>query len=170
METFMTFYDYYQIHMKQLLTQAFRAYGVIAVIVAAFTALWAVGVIDVALPTVGYAWFAVAAVGTVVAIGMAAKPAAVLEADASEARIETFEESSLTGLPLHGYMGALAMWAAVSFGWVLGGMSATGLSVVGYGWLIIAVYGAAIGIGIAANHRKDVTIAINPTETLDHDA
>lgn len=155
--------------MKQLLTQSFRAYGALAVIVAGFTALWALGVIDVAHPIVGYAWFAVAAVGTVVAVGMAVRPEEVIEPDATTEQVEKFEESSLTGTPLHLYVGSLAMWAAVSFGWVLGGMSSAGLAIVGYGWLAIAVYGAVVGIGIASNHSEDVTTALDPSETIDRD-
>lgn len=156
--------------MRQLITQCFRGYCALAVIVAGFTALWALGVITVAIPVVGYAWFAVAAVGTVVAVGMLTKQQEAIEADATEARLTRFEESSLTGTPLNLYIGALAGWAAVSFGWVLGGMSAAGLSVVGYGWLAIAAYGVVVGIGLARTHSEDVAVAIDPSETLETDA
>lgn len=155
--------------MRQLLTQSFRGYAAIAAIVAGFTALWAIGIVEVSISIVGYAWFAVAAVGTVVAIGMAAKPEEVIEPDATDERIETFEESELTGTPLNTYVVALAMWAAVSFGWVLGGMSAAGLTVVGYGWLAIAAYGLIVALGIALNHSDDIETAIDPTETLETD-
>ncbi|TKX73718.1 hypothetical protein EXE46_12655 [Halorubrum sp. GN11_10-6_MGM] len=141
-----------------------------AVIVAGFTALWALGVIDVAVPIVGYAWFAVAAIGTVVAVGMTTRKDDVVEADASTERVEEFEEATVTGLPLNLYVGALAAWAAVSFGWVLGGMSAAGLEVVGYGWLAIAAYGAIVGIGLARNHNDELATAVNPSETLDTDS
>lgn len=153
--------------MRGALTQLFRSYAALAVAVAGFTALWAIGVVDVSMPLVGYAWLAVAAVGGVVALGMVTKQEEALEADASDERIEQFEESSLTGWPLEGYVASLALWAAVSFGWILGGQSPDGLLVVGYGWLAIAVYGLLVGIGIVNNHRKAVAKAIDPTETLD---
>ena len=60
--------------MRQLITQSFRAYAAIAVIVAGFTALWALGVISVAIPLVGYAWLAVAGLGTIITVGMLTKP------------------------------------------------------------------------------------------------
>ncbi|WP_283403336.1 hypothetical protein [Halorubrum sp. DM2] len=156
--------------MRQLVTQLFRTYGVLAVIVAGFTALWALGVIDVAVPIVGYAWFAVAAVGTVVAAGMVTRKPEVVEEDADTERVEEFEESALSGGPLNLYVASLGAWAAVSFGWVLGGMSAAGLEVVGYGWVAIAVYGVVVGVGLARNHSDDIAVAVDPSETLDADS
>lgn len=100
-------------------------------------------------------------------VSMAGKDDEVIEPDAANHRIEEFESATVTGRPFDGYFGALAMWAAVSFGWVLGGMSATGLTVVGYGWLAIAVYGIIVGAGIVRNHRKDVKAAVDPTDSLD---
>jgi hypothetical protein len=151
--------------MRKLFTQCFRAYAVIGVLAAGFTALWTLGVIDVAVPFVGYAWLGVAAVGTVVAVGMITKKETVIEPDAAEERIDDFEDATVTGRPFDLYIGALAMWAAVSFGWVLGGMGAAGLTVVGYGWFAIAAYGLVVGLGIALNHKEDVADAIDPTET-----
>lgn len=151
--------------MRRLLTQCFRAYAVIGVLAAGFTALWTIGVIDVAIPFVGYAWLGVAAVGTVVAVGMITKKDEVIEPDAVEERIDDFEDATVTGRPFDLYIGALAMWAAVSSGWVLGGMSAAGLTVVGYGWLAIAAYGVVVVAGIALNHKADIVDAVDPTET-----
>jgi len=156
--------------MRQILTQCFRGYAALAVVVAGFTALWALGVINVAIPLVGYAWFAVAAVGTVVAVGMATKQDEVIQPDATDERIGEFEEATVTGRPFDFYIGALAAWAAVSFGWVLGGMSAAGLTVVGYGWLAIAAYGLVVGIGIVANHKEDVATVVDPNDSLETDA
>lgn len=153
--------------MRNLLTQCFRGYAAIGVIAAGFTALWAIGIIDVAIPLVGYAWFIVAAAGTVIVVGMVTKQEEVIMPDATTERIEAFEETPVTGRPLELYIGALATWAAVSFGWVLGGMSAAGLTVVGYGWLTIAAYGVIIGIAIAMNHREDVATAVDPTKSLE---
>lgn len=155
--------------MKQLVTQTFRAYSALAITVAGFTALWALDIITVGIPMVGYAWFAVAGLGTIVAVGMGARPEETIEPDATPDRIETFEDSTTTGRPLELYLGALAMWAAVSFGWVLGGMSTAGLDIVGYGWLAIAAYGVIVGIGIVRNHSEDVATAVNPAETLETD-
>jgi hypothetical protein len=151
--------------MRQLLTQCFRAYAVIDVLAAGFTALWTLGVIDVAVPFVGYAWLGVAAVGTVIAVGMITKKETVIEPDAAAERIDDFEDATVTGRPFDLYIGALAMWAAVSFGWVLSGMGTAGLTVVGYGWFAIAAYGVVVGLGIALNHKEDVADAIDPTET-----
>lgn len=156
--------------MKQLITQSFRGYCALAVIVAGFTGLWAVGVISVELSIVGYAWFAVAGVGTLVAAGMAARPEEVIESDATDERLEEFEEAMVTGAPLNLYAAALAAWACVSFGWALGGMSAAGLTVVGYGWLAIAAYGVLVAAGLVATHSKEVTTAIDPSKTLETDS
>lgn len=155
--------------MRQVLTQCFRGYAAVAVVVAGFTALWALGIIEIALPIVGYAWFAVAAAGVFVSVGITAKNDEVIEPDAAEERVETFEDATVTGRPFEGYILALAVWAAVSFGWVLGGMSAAGLDVVGYGWLAIAAYGVVVGLGIARNHSEDVATAADPTESLETD-
>ena len=155
--------------MRQMLTQCFRGYAAIAAVVAGFTALWALGVINVAIPLIGYAWFGVAAVGTVVAVGMATKKGDVVEPDAADERIEEFEDATVTGRPFDLYIGSLAAWAAVSFGWVLGGMSGAGLTVVGYGWLAIAAYGLVVGIGIAMNHKEDVATVADPGESLETD-
>ena len=155
--------------MRRVLTHAFRGYAAIAVVVAGFTGLWAIGIVDAALPVIGYAWFAVAAVGTLVAVGLTIKDDEVIEPDADPERIDEFEAATVTGPPLDAYLGALAMWAGVSFGWVLGGMSPTGLPVVGYGWLAIAGYCLILGIGIIRNHRRDVAAAVDPTESLETD-
>jgi len=155
--------------MRQLITQSFRAYAAIAVIVAGFTALWALGVISVAVPVIGYAWLAVAGIGTIITVGMLTKPKETIEADATDERINTFEDATITGRPLELYMGALAMWAAVSFGWVLGGMGAAGLEIVGYGWLAIAFYGVIVGGGLLLTHDDDVATAVDPTEKLEKD-
>ncbi len=153
--------------MRQLLTQSFRGYAAIAAVIAGFTALWALGFIEMSMSIVGYAWFAVAAVGTVVAVGMATKPDEVVEPDATADRIEAFEGTIVTGRPLDLYIGALAGWAAVSFGWVLGGASAAGLTVVGYGWLAIAAYGVLVGAGLLMNHSDDVATAVDPSDSLE---
>ncbi|OYR85491.1 hypothetical protein DJ84_02420 [Halorubrum ezzemoulense] len=155
--------------MRQLVTQSFRGYCALAVIVAGFTGLWAVGVISVEIPVVGYAWFAVAGIGTLVAAGMAAQPEEVIEPDATDERLEEFEETTVTGAPLNLYAAALAASACVSFGWVLGGMSAAGLTVVGYGWLAVAAYGALVAAGLVATHSEEVTTAIDPSDTLETD-
>lgn len=157
--------------MRKVLTQCFRGYAVLSLLAAGFTALWALGVINpiVSLPLVGYVWLIVAAAGTVVAVGMITKKEELLEPDTAPERIEAFEEATVTGRPLDLYLGALAMWAGVSFGWVLGGMSAAGLTIVGYGWFAIAAYGVIVGIRIARNHRKDLATAVDPTETLEAD-
>ncbi len=155
--------------MRQLITQCFRGYAALAAVVAGFTALWALGVINIAVPLVGYAWFAVAAVGTVVAVGMATQKEDVIEPDAADKRIETFEEATITGRPFDLYIGALAAWAAVSFGWVLGGMSTAGLTVVGYGWLAIAVYGLVVGVSIALTHKEDVATVVDLNDSLETD-
>jgi hypothetical protein len=155
--------------MRQLITQCFRGYAALAAVVAGFTALWALGVINIAVPLVGYAWFAVAAVGTVVAVGMATQKEDAIEPDAADKRIETFEEATITGRPFDLYIGALAAWAAVSFGWVLGGMSTAGLTVVGYGWLAIAVYGLVVGVSIALTHKEDVATVVDLNDSLETD-
>ena len=141
----------------------------ISVLAAGFTALWTIGVIDVSLPLIGDVWLLVAAAGTVVAVGMITKKKEVIELDMDPKRIETFEDATVTGWPLDLYLGVLAMWAAVSFGWVLGGMSATGLTAVGYGWFAIAAYGFIVGIGIARSHKEDLATGGDPTDTLDPD-
>ncbi|WP_434522849.1 hypothetical protein [Halorubrum sp. AS12] len=134
---------------------------------AGLTALWALDVLAVPIPLVGYGWIGVAVVGAVVATGMYTAPEEVIEPDATDERIESFEESTLTGRPLELYISALVLWAAVSFGWVLGGMSAAGLTLIGYGWLAIAFYGAVVGIGLMATHSDDIATAVDPSETLD---
>jgi len=162
-------YKLITVEMRHLVTQSFRGYCAVAVIVAGFTGLWAVDVISVAIPVVGYAWLAVAAIGTLVAVGMAARPEEVIEPDATDDRIEEFEETAVTGAPLNLYAVALAAWACVSFGWVLGGMSAAGLTVVGYGWLAIAAYGVLVAAGLVATHSDEVATAVDPSDTLETD-
>lgn len=167
--------------MREILTQCFRGYAAIGVIAAGITALWTLGVVEMAIPLIGYAWFIVAAAGTVVAVGLATKHDEVVEPDAAPDRIETFEDATVTGRPFELYIAALAAWAAVSFGWVLGGMSveaivtiggvsASGLVVVGYGWLAIALYGVVVGISIAMNHREDVATVVDPADSLKTDS
>ncbi|TKX66963.1 hypothetical protein [Halorubrum sp. GN11GM_10-3_MGM] len=152
--------------MRRLDTLSFRAFSAIAVILASLTGVWALDVLAVPIPLVGYGWVAVAVVGAVVATGMRTAPEDVIEPDATDDRIETFEESTLTGRPLELYISALALWAAVSFGWVIGGMSAVGLTLIGYGWLAIAFYGAVVGAGVAVTHSDAVATAVDPSETL----
>jgi hypothetical protein len=137
------------------------------VILAGLTALWALDILAVPISLVGYGWIGVAVVGAVVAAGMRAAPDEVIEPDATDDRVETFEGSTLTRRPLELYISALALWAAVSFGWVPGGMSAAGLTLVGYGWLAIAFYGVVAGAGLVAAHGDDVATAVDPSEALD---
>lgn len=153
--------------MRVLLTQCFRGYAAVGALGAVLTALLAFGVVDISLSALGYGWLGVAALGAVVGLGILTNKETVLEADTSFQRLETFEETVFTGRPLDAYIVALGAWAAVSVGWVLGGMSTSGLTVVGYGWLSIAAYGAFVGIGIVLNHREDVRTAIDPTDTLE---
>ena len=94
--------------MRHLVTQSFRGYCAVAVIVAGFTGLWAVDVISVAIPVVGYAWLAVAAIGTLVAVGMAARPEEVIEPDATDDRVAEVEETTVTGAPPQLHAVALA--------------------------------------------------------------
>ncbi len=154
-------------HMRAILTQCFRGYAAVGALAAGGTAFWALGAIDASMPLVGYGWLAVAAFGLVVAVGMAVKREEVIEPDMTPERIEAFENTTFTGRPLELYLVALSLWAAVSFGWVLGGMSASGLAVVGYGWLAVAAYGGAVGAGIVMNHREDVVRAVDPTDSLE---
>lgn len=158
--------------MGEILTQAYRGYAAISLLVVGFTGLWSLGTFDVSLPVLGYVWLLVAAFGGIVAVGLLTKKEDTIMAKATEKQVELFEESAVTGRPLEIYIVAITVWAAVSLGWILGGMSVegptiaiggistTGPYIISYGWSAIAFYGLTVGFSIAMNHRKYLAQAI----------
>jgi hypothetical protein len=48
-------------------------------------------------------------------------------------------------------------------------MSTAGLTVVGYGWLAIAVYGLVVGVSIALTHKEDVATVVDLNDSLETD-
>lgn len=142
----------------------FRTY---AVAVAAGALLTVASVFEaISLPATGLGavWVLLALLGALVVVGMTTRKQVVLLDDQTDRELERFETTDLTGLPLNAYVVFAAMWAAVSFGWLLGGRSLDALFTIGYGWLAVAAYGAVLGVGLAVHHSRDISEAIAPDE------
>lgn len=150
-----------------LFSIGFRAYAVGVAVIAVFTVLLAFGQISVDPTLFGGMWLGLAGTGGVVAVGLTLNRESAIEQDRVEQRCQRWESCMFTGWLLNIYLIGAGIWSGVSFGWFLGGQSAAGISVVGYGWIAIAVYGAFVGAGTALYHRDYVQTALAPTQEAD---
>jgi hypothetical protein len=149
-------------NMNASFNLGFRTYAVAAAAVALLTVASVFDAVSLPATALGAAWVLLALLGAVVIVGMTARKQVVLLDDQSGQELERFETTDLTGLPLNAYVVFAAMWAAVSFGWLLGGRSLDALFTIGYGWLAVAAYGAILAVGLAVHHSRDISEAVAP--------
>ena len=153
-------------NMKSYFNIGFRAYAIAVVLGALVTVASIFNVVNLSTNILGSIWVLLAVLGAIVIVGMTTQQQVVLVSDQTNGEKERFETTDLTGLPLSVYFVSAAIWAGVSFGWILGGRSLDTLFAIGYGWLAIAAYGAILGLGIAINHSRDITKSLAPNKEI----
>lgn len=145
--------------------QVYRGYGIAAVVWAGWSFVWAGTDIGIAPSTIGYGWLTIAAVGLLLGatmIGMRVHDDYQLFRTAENRRhVHQFNDHTLSGTPLHLYVGLLAVWAALTLAWATGAFAGVGTAVVGYGWLAIALYGGVLTVGLAVEHKERLVDAVD---------
>jgi len=150
--------------LERVIRQAYRGYGVAAVVWAGWSVLWIGTDLRMDPSIVGYGWLAIAAFGALVGASMASmhlRGDALFRTALKRRQFRRFEDSALTGAPLSGYVAGLVAWAALTGAWMAG--VGIDVAVVGYGWLAIALYGAGLTIALAVTHKRDLADAIDAT-------
>lgn len=140
-----------------LLRQAYRLYAAMLAIWGGWSLVWTFLPVDMATATIGYGWLVIAALGVPVTAGLVASRSTLFDVSTLEAK--RFEANSFSGAPLVAYAVALVVWSAVFAVWSTAGL-AVNATVVGYGWLAIAAYGAVLTIGLVSTHRAEVLAAV----------
>jgi hypothetical protein len=143
--------------------QAYRGYGVAAVVWAGWSAVWLGTDLRMDPATVGYGWLAIAAVGAVLGVTMVTMRYHdgydLFREDRRTVR--RFEDHSLSGTPLHIYVGGMGAWSVLTVAWLTGVVGTVGASVVGYGWFAIALYGLGLTVGLAVKHKQELVDAVD---------
>ena len=147
-----------------------RAYAIGVGLLGVVTALLAFGYVTVSTTILGGLWIGAAGLGGAIVFGLTVNTDDLVEPDRAEARCDRWEECMFTGWLLNIYLIAAAIWAGVSFGWFIGGQSAAGIPIVGYGWIAVAGYGAVVAAGIAATHYDFLADALTPGADADAEA
>ncbi|MFB6090214.1 MAG: hypothetical protein ABEJ97_04070 [Halobellus sp.] len=152
--------------------QVYRGYGIAALVWAGWSLVWLGTDIRMEPSTIGYGWLTVAAVGLVLGVTMTGMRVhddfQLFRTDENRRTLRRFDDHSLSGTPLHLYIGLLAVWSALTLAWVTGAVAAVGTTVVGYGWLAIALYGGVLTVGLAVQHKQRLADAVDdvaPTAT-----
>ena len=140
-----------------LLRQAYRLYAAILAIWGGWSLAWTFLPVDMASTTIGYGWLVIAALGVPVTIGLVATRSTLFEVSSPE--IRRFEANTFSGVPLVAYAVALVAWSAVFAVWSTAGLGVSA-TVIGYGWLAIAAYGAVLTVGLVSTHRAEVLAAV----------
>ena len=150
--------------MISVIEGCFRAYAVAAVGASVLTVLVVLGLVELSPTALAAVWIGIAALGGVTAVGMTTNKRETCANNLSEGQERRFTRCWFTGWPLNVYLIAVMIWAGVSFGWVLGGTSASTFHIVGYGWLAVAAYGVVLLIGLLVSHSEDVASAVDFTD------
>jgi len=140
--------------------QGYRLYGLAVLVWAVWTGLW--GGLDLGTParTIGDGWLLIAAFGVVLTGALAASYVSgdgrLFRTQAKRSQIDRYNDHVLSSTPLHVYMVALLGWSVLSLGWWTGSLSFVGRTAVGYGWLVVALYGLVLAVGLAVKHSSDI--------------
>ena len=153
--------------MKTVFDLGFRVYAIGVGLLGIVTALLTFELVAVSATILGGLWIGAAALGGAIVLGLTLDTDDVVEADRDTARCDRWDECMFTGWLLNIYLITAAIWAGVSFGWFIGGQAAAGVTVVGYGWIAVAVYGAIVAAGITATHYDFLVEAVNPTADVE---
>lgn len=146
-----------------IVRQGYRLYAAMLVIWGGWSLAWGLFSIEMSPTTIGSGWLLIAGIGVPVTVGLYLSRVSVF--DTTTLDIAEFRANSFTGAPLVAYAGLLVVWSVVFTAWWTGvfqGSAGTVAvsTVVGYGWLTIAGYGAALTIGLVSTHRAEVLDAV----------
>lgn len=159
--------------LTKTVRQAYRAYGVATVLWAGWSLAWVGTGIEMEPAVVGYGWLAIAVVGFVLVGSMAAMRVSAghqLFRTQRSARIDRFDDHVLGNTLLPAYVVALAGWSVLTVEWWTVHLGIVGRTTVGYGWLLIALCGLGLTIGLASKHRDDLRDAADELTPGDADA
>lgn len=150
--------------------QGYRLYAIALVLWGAWSAVWLGAGLPMDPTLVGTGWLVLSGFGALLAIGMAllrfGSEETLFQGDRPPKR--RFRDSVLSSSPLHGYVLMMVVWSAVTVEWWALNLDLFGRTVVGIGWLLIALYGAGLTLGLASNHSEvlvDATPDITATDS-----
>lgn len=155
---------------ENLVRQAYRLYAVTLVIWAAWSGIWLGTNLNIEANMIGMGWLAVAVFGVVVAIALGLTrihdEVQLFKTQSNRDRIHRFNNHAFGGAFLNLYVIALAAWSFLTLEWVTLNLGLVGRTIVGGGWLIIALYGVALTIGLTVKHKEAVVEEVdNVTST-----
>lgn len=147
---------------KLIMRQSYRLYMAAVGVLAIWSLLGSTSVFSIDPVTLGYSWIALAVVGGVMGIGLYRKREKTFSGSKEERK--RFERHSLSGAPLYLYGVAIAGWAVFFGGWY-SGLVEVSTTLLGYGWLAIAAYGAVLTIGLVTKHSSAVAETVTPSSS-----
>ncbi|MFB6211321.1 MAG: hypothetical protein ABEI76_07275 [Halobacteriales archaeon] len=137
--------------MKQFaVRQGFRLYGIALVIVAVWTGVWSTTGLEASIQALGSAWIGLGVLGIALLVGVLETRRQAFTID--EQRREQFTTNTLTGTPLHLYIGGLLAWSLVSMSWVALDTAALSATVIAGGWFVVAAFGGVLTLGLCVAH------------------
>jgi len=157
--------------LGNIVRQGYRVYGLAIVVWAVWSSIWWGVGLDVSSSTISYGWFAIAVFGGVLTVLLAglwlSGEHQLFKTQSNRTRIQRFNSHVLSSRPLHLYMIALLGWSAISIEWWVVNLGIVGQTIVGYGWLLIALYGLALTVGLASKHSDELAEEIEDTTPID---
>lgn len=147
---------------KLIMRQSYRLYMGALGVLGAWSLLRSTGTISMDPLTLGYGWIALAVAGGVLTIGLYRTRESTFTGSTEERR--QFNRHILSGAPLQLYGLVIVGWAAV-FGIWYAGLVEMSTTVLGYGWLAIAAYGAILTTGLISKHSSVVADTLTPSSS-----
>ncbi len=156
--------------LSTIVRQAYRLYGIGVLIWAVWSGAWVLTGLSMDANIVATGWFVLAGSGAILGIVMLVLQSSsdfqLFMVKEKRSRIQRFNNHLLGSTPLHFYVLALVAWSVVTVGFVVG-LGPLERTIVGFGWLLIALYGFALATGLAVKHQTDLIEEIEeitPTE------
>lgn len=145
--------------LSTIVRQAYRLYGLGVLIWAVWSGVWVLNGLSMDPNVVGTGWLVLAASGAVLGIVMLvlrySSDFQLFMVQEKRSRIQRFNNHILGSTPLHFYALGLVAWSFVTIGFVVG-LGPLERTIVGVGWLLIALYGFALATGLAVKHQSDL--------------
>ncbi|MDY6817357.1 MAG: hypothetical protein SVG88_01755 [Halobacteriales archaeon] len=141
---------------NRILNNGFRLYAVALGLLGGWTMLAMLTDISVASSALGTTWLGLAALGTVLTIGLVMTREEVLALSARQR--QEFTTNPLTGTPLSLYIAGLVGWTVVSAAWWLTGFVGVEATVIAYGWFGIAAFGTVLTGGLCMKHLRPLQV------------
>jgi hypothetical protein len=151
--------------LANIVRQGYRVYGLALLAWAGWSGLWIITGLNMDPSIVGYGWLTITVFGAILTVSMGVlwymTDYTLFKKDRHQRRVSRFNNHMLSSTPLHVYVLVMIAWSLLTVEWWVLNLGLVERTVVGFGWLLIAVYGLALTLGLSVKHKDDIVETVD---------